>query len=157
MTSSAFLKLCELSGSHLTIRAPFYSKGLTLIPTWISNYIHYMWGEITYSIVEVWEWVSNFIPHLIGHVIAYPWWHLSSPNISKWGPKYREVSTPRDRASKFWQPLCLPNFREITVSHGFYISRGLMVCLCETSSWSKFFMLLCSIFSINLKTISGNL
>ena len=49
----------------LRYRAPF-----TLIPAWISNYIHYkMWYEITYPFpnynsetVEVWEWISNFIP-----------------------------------------------------------------------------------------------
>ena len=30
-------------------RAPFYLHGLTLIPAWITNYIHYkLWGEITY-------------------------------------------------------------------------------------------------------------
>ena len=27
---------------------PFYEQGLTLIPTWLSNYIHYkVWDEIT--------------------------------------------------------------------------------------------------------------
>ena len=51
-----------------------------LIPTWISNYIHYyVWDEITYPFpnfngctVEVWERISNFIPHFTGHVITYP-------------------------------------------------------------------------------------
>ena len=59
---------------------PFYWHGLTLIPAWISNYIHYkVWDEITYPFpnanggtVEVWEWMSNFMPHFTGHVIAYP-------------------------------------------------------------------------------------
>ena len=27
--------------------------------------------------IEVWEWVSNFIPHFTGHMITYPWWNLS--------------------------------------------------------------------------------
>ena len=54
----------------------------TLLPAWISNYIHYkVWDEITYPFpnfnVEVWEWISNFIPHFIGHVITYPCWDLS--------------------------------------------------------------------------------
>ena len=38
-----------------------------------------MWGEITYPFpnfngvaIEVWEWISNFISHLIGLVITYP-------------------------------------------------------------------------------------
>ena len=34
-------------------RAPFSWRGLTLIPAWIRNYIHYkMWGEITYSFLN---------------------------------------------------------------------------------------------------------
>ena len=48
-------------------------------PAWISRHIHYkVWDEITYSFpnfnggtVEVWEWISNFIPHFIGHLITY--------------------------------------------------------------------------------------
>ena len=58
---------------------PFYQHDLTLTPAWISNHIHYkMWDEITYPFpnfnsctVEVWEWISNFIPHFIRHVITY--------------------------------------------------------------------------------------
>ena len=37
---------------------PFYWHGLTLIPAWISNYIHYkMWDEINFNstFVEVQE------------------------------------------------------------------------------------------------------
>ena len=55
---------------------------LTLISSWISNYIqHKVWGEIIYpfpnfnsAAVEVWEWRSNFIAQSIGHVIIYPCW-----------------------------------------------------------------------------------
>ena len=37
----------------IAILAPFYSHGLTLIPAWISNYIHYnAWDEITYSFLN---------------------------------------------------------------------------------------------------------
>ena len=43
-----------------------------------------MWDEITYSFpnfngatVDVWEWISDFIPRLTGHVIKYPYWDLS--------------------------------------------------------------------------------
>ena len=51
---------------------PLYYQGSTSIPTWICNYIYYrMWDEITYpfpnfigTTVEVWEWISNFMPHL---------------------------------------------------------------------------------------------
>ena len=68
--------------SNETIWASFYWHGLTLTRAGISNYIHYkVWGEITNpflhfdgSTVEVWEWISNFIPHFTGHVITYPCW-----------------------------------------------------------------------------------
>ena len=34
--------------------APFYWHGLTLIPAWISNYIHYkVWDVITYPIPKL--------------------------------------------------------------------------------------------------------
>ena len=54
---------------------PFYQHGLTFIPAWISNYIQSkVHGEITYPFpnfnddtVEVWEWISNFIPDFTGH------------------------------------------------------------------------------------------
>ena len=47
----------------------------------ISNYIHYeMWDEIIYpflnfngATIEVYEWISKFIPYFTGHVITYPW------------------------------------------------------------------------------------
>ena len=47
---------------------------------WLSN--HYkVWDEITNPFpnfnrvtIEVWEWISNSIPHIIGHKIAYPCW-----------------------------------------------------------------------------------
>ena len=48
---------------------------------WISNHIHYnVRDEITYLSpnfiggTEVWERISNFIPHSTGHVITYPCW-----------------------------------------------------------------------------------
>ena len=58
----------------------FYQHGLTLIPAWISNYIHYkVWYGIVYpfqningTAIQVWEWISNFIPHFTGHVVTYP-------------------------------------------------------------------------------------
>ena len=53
---------------------------LALIPTWISNHIHYKaWQEITYPFpdfngcaVEVWEWIINFIWYFTGCAITYP-------------------------------------------------------------------------------------
>ena len=61
---------------------PFYWEGLTLIPAWISNYIHYDVGdEITYpflnfdsATVEVKKVISDFIPRFTRHVITYPCW-----------------------------------------------------------------------------------
>ena len=52
---------------------PFYSHGLTLISAWISNHkSSKVWHEIPYPFpnfnsctVEVWEWISNFVPHYI--------------------------------------------------------------------------------------------
>ena len=57
-------------------------RTLTLIPAWLSNYIHCkVWGEITYLFpnfngftVEVWEWISNFVPHFTGNAITYSCW-----------------------------------------------------------------------------------
>ena len=49
-----------------------------------------MWNEITYPFpnsnsvtVEVWEWISNFIPHFIGHSITYACWDYSSTMLVK--------------------------------------------------------------------------
>ena len=63
-------------------RGPFYFHGLNLIPTWISNHMAgNVFDEIAYpfpnfngAAVEVWEWISNFIPHFIMDVITYPCW-----------------------------------------------------------------------------------
>ena len=56
---------------------PFYYHGLTLIPAWITNHLPgKVWDEITYpflnfngATVEVWEWISNIIPHFIMDVL----------------------------------------------------------------------------------------
>ena len=60
----------------------FYRQGLSLIPAWISNYIHYkVWGEIIYPFlnfngvtIEVKEWIIDVIPHILMGVITYPCW-----------------------------------------------------------------------------------
>ena len=62
--------------------APF-TRGLTLIPVWISNHmLKNGWNGISYpfpnfsgSAIEVWESISNFIPHIIMDVITYPYWN----------------------------------------------------------------------------------
>ena len=39
--------------NYLNITGPFYQHGLTLIPAWISNYIHYkVWDEIIYPFLN---------------------------------------------------------------------------------------------------------
>ena len=53
---------------------PFCEHNLILIPTGKSNYIHCeVSGKISYpfqnfngAAIEVWEWLSNFIPHFTG-------------------------------------------------------------------------------------------
>ena len=55
---------------------------LILIIARINDYINYMiWDEIIYpfpnfngATVEVWECISNIIPHLTGCMITYPYW-----------------------------------------------------------------------------------
>ena len=74
------VKSCLMFSSFERIQC--YQIGLTLIPAWLSNYIHCkVWDEITYlflnfngATVEVYEWISNFIPHFIKYVITYPCW-----------------------------------------------------------------------------------
>ena len=73
---------------------PFYKHGLFLIKEWKSNYIHYkVWGEITWSFpnfnaatIQVREWITNFIPHIIGHVITYLCW-IKLIHVSKRSPR----------------------------------------------------------------------
>ena len=60
--------------------APFYLNRLTLNLIGRSNDMpSEMWDEITYPlqnfvgcIVEVWEWIINFISHFMMDVITYP-------------------------------------------------------------------------------------
>ena len=61
-------------------------SSITLTPVWISKYIHYkMWDEITYpfpnlisAIVDVWEWIINFVTHSTTNVLTYPCWDWSN-------------------------------------------------------------------------------
>ena len=53
---------------------------LTCIPAWISGHMpSKVWDEIIYPFpnfngctVEVWEWISNFIPHFMMYITTYP-------------------------------------------------------------------------------------
>ena len=70
-----------LSGTF-NLRGHFYLHGLNYIPAWISNHMpSKVWEQIIYSFpnfsvsnIEIWEWISNFIPHFIMNVITYPHW-----------------------------------------------------------------------------------
>ena len=65
-------------------------------PSTGNNYIHHkVWDEITSPFpnfngcsMEVWEWISNFIPHFDGHVIIYAG-RLN--HVNKRGPCYWNV------------------------------------------------------------------
>ena len=77
---------------------------MNLIPALISNYVHYkVWDEITYLFpnyngptVEVWEWISDFIPPFTGHHSRYHSWSCVSIN-SVTSPKDQWVNTLRPR------------------------------------------------------------
>ena len=54
-----------------------------------------MWDEITDPIpnfnsaaVEVWEWISNFIPRFTGHMATYPCWYFSQTMLIKGAPVF---------------------------------------------------------------------
>ena len=56
------------SSANILFLFLFYQHVLTLIPAWISNYIHYkMWDEITYPLKFRNGWY--FIPHVTRQVI----------------------------------------------------------------------------------------
>ena len=71
---------CLTAHIYLTALLWWYLSNKDLVTTWISYYIYYdVWVKITYSFpkfngatVEVWEWLSNFIPHFTWHVVTYP-------------------------------------------------------------------------------------
>ena len=58
------------------LQGPFYLYRITLTPAWMSNFTyHKIWDGITYlfpkfnnEAVEVWEWISNFIPDFIDYL-----------------------------------------------------------------------------------------
>ena len=61
---------------------PLLLTWFNLNPSMDNVYIHCkVWDEFTYPFlnfngctIEVYEWISNFIPHVIEHVITYPCW-----------------------------------------------------------------------------------
>ena len=71
--------------------APFTNIGLTLIPAWISNYIHYKaWGEITYPFLNfngvhgltlIPAWISNYIHYKVWDEITYPFLNFNGATV----------------------------------------------------------------------------
>ena len=68
ITLSAFKIIDKIIWQH------FLSS--TLIPIWINNHMSSKMGVN-------WEWISNFIPHFIMHIITYPCWDWSWPMLIK--------------------------------------------------------------------------
>ena len=51
----------------------FYGLAITPICEVLDEIIH-PFPNFNGAAVEVWEWISNFIPHLTVHVITHPCW-----------------------------------------------------------------------------------
>ena len=68
-----------LNVACLSIWAPLYKYGLTLIPVWIGTHmVSEEWQYITFAfqnfngcIAEVWEWISNFIAQQLPRVADF--------------------------------------------------------------------------------------
>ena len=110
---------------HIEASGPFYKHGLTVIPAWINNYIHYnVRDEITYPLpnfrgtaTEVWQWIRNFIAHFIAYVITYSCWDYSKSMLVKGAPvdmyckisNIKRTKSPNLNASRLVLQLPLPN------------------------------------------------
>ena len=69
-----------------------------------------VWDKITYpfpnfngATLEVWEWVSNFIPHFIMGLITYPCWDLSWSMLVKGAPGVYFIKLPMLNWAHQWQ------------------------------------------------------
>ena len=97
---------------------------LTLINlAWISNYIHHkVLAKIAYPFpifnlktVEVWELISNFIPHFVGHGITYLCWVWSLTMLVKEATGRFSVSSSTSVLTVFLGQACRsPTKRNIT-------------------------------------------
>ena len=76
----------------------FYQHGLTSIPAWISDHIHYnVWDKLLISNfngckVEIWEWINNIILHFTMDIIIYPGWDYGYSMILTEVPDIGKVS-----------------------------------------------------------------
>ena len=71
-------------GSHVsainTPRGPFYTRGLTLFPSWIIDYIHYnLWDKIIYSFPNLISITSKYAK-MSYHTILGMWLHIHGPD-----------------------------------------------------------------------------
>ena len=112
----------------------FHSAGwskmdsVTSIPTWINNHIDWqMWDVITYPFpntvgctVEIWELVSNFIPHLIRHVNIYP--GCGNTMFVKGPRQHGSPTTFRCTVSRIKYALvCFFSFHQLLLIHAIYL------------------------------------
>ena len=60
-THSFKVRLLRVGSAYKELWDPFYWHGLTLIPAWKSNHIHYTWGMelLMYSTLHRREWINN--------------------------------------------------------------------------------------------------
>ena len=80
----------------------FANMDYPLIPAWINNHIHYeVWAENIYPFsnfnstgIEIWEWISNFVPQSTEHVIIYPCWDQSYSVLER-GPSWHQNQLPQ--------------------------------------------------------------
>ena len=78
----------------MTSQEPLLLEWFNFNPSRVSNSIYYIvWDEITYPFPnfngctnDVWESISNFIPHFTGHVITYPYWDQRQTMLVKGAP-----------------------------------------------------------------------
>ena len=79
-TDDEEINCSDISEKCKHIGAPLHLYGLILLPAWICNHMPgKVWHEIIYpfpnfngATFDVWESISNFIPHFIIDVITYP-------------------------------------------------------------------------------------
>ena len=65
-----------ISDEYRHISYKYFEHGLTLLQSWIFNYIyHKLWDEITYPFLDF-DGASNFIPRFTGFVIIYMCWDI---------------------------------------------------------------------------------
>ena len=80
------MNLCTLYKISIVSKGTFYKHVSTLTPAWICNYtlrkggskllIHSQTSTVQ-PVIEGWEWISNFILHIVMDVISYTYWDES--------------------------------------------------------------------------------